>query len=374
MPHMYKGAVSSQVMRYRFRSFDAPHSGLYEGLDQGRTFMGSERLFDLRQLEAFAAVISTGSVTGAAKVIGKSQPVVSRLIQELEGDLGFDLFTRYGRRITPTENGVSFYREVERLLDDARRTRVRAEDMARRRTESIEIASTAAMASTIVPSALRILKESGNLPPNVTVRIQTSEAVIQSLASGAADIGIASMPLNHPGLEVPWIAEVSCVCVLPEDAPLARKETIELTDLADWQLVTLLNPYRVLGRISAAIERVHLETPSVIRTNSSAAALQMVKAGLGAALLEPVSPIIQNIEGLAVRPLSVHIPYLWGVVTPVGVPGSPVLPLLIKAMADASKVGLPGYRERDVRDLEAILKNIYDFDAVDADGDGQGVD
>ena len=63
------------------------------------------------------------------------------------------------------------------------------------------------------------------------------------------------------------------------DAPLARKETIDLTDLADWQLVTLLNPYRVLGRISAAIERVHLETPSVIRTNSSAAALQMVKAG-----------------------------------------------------------------------------------------------
>ena len=148
--------------------------------------MDSERLFDLRQLEAFAAVISTGSVTGAAKVIGKSQPVVSRLIQELESDLGFDLFTRYGRRITPTENGVSFYREVERLLDDARRTRLRAEDMSARRTESVEIVSTAAMASTIVPSALRILKERGNLPPNVTVRIQTSEAVIQSVASGAA--------------------------------------------------------------------------------------------------------------------------------------------------------------------------------------------
>ena len=135
MSYRYKETALAQALRYRFRSFDAPDDRLYVGFDQGGIFMDSERLFDLRQLEAFAAVISTGSVTGAAKVIGKSQPVVSRLIQELESDLGFDLFTRYGRRITPTENGVSFYREVERLLDDARRTRLRAEDMSARRTE-----------------------------------------------------------------------------------------------------------------------------------------------------------------------------------------------------------------------------------------------
>ena len=116
MSYRYKDTALAQALRYRFRSFDAPDDRLYVGFDQGGIFMDSERLFDLRQLEAFAAVISTGSVTGAAKVIGKSQPVVSRLIQELESDLGFDLFTRYGRRITPTENGVSFYREVERLF------------------------------------------------------------------------------------------------------------------------------------------------------------------------------------------------------------------------------------------------------------------
>src|SRR5690606_9695839 len=120
-----------------------------------------------------------------------------------------------------------------------------------------------------------------------------------------ADIGIASLPLDHPGLEVQWIAEAACVCVLREDDPLADRAVIDLQDLAGRPLVTLLNPYRVLGRISAAIQRAHVEAPSVLRTNSSTTALHMVREGMGCALLEPISPLAQAVPGTVVRPLAV---------------------------------------------------------------------
>jgi hypothetical protein len=48
---------------------------------------------DVRQLEAFAAVMSAGSVTGAARLLGRSQPAVTRLIQDLEADIGYALCT-----------------------------------------------------------------------------------------------------------------------------------------------------------------------------------------------------------------------------------------------------------------------------------------
>ncbi|ARO15249.1 putative transcriptional regulator protein, LysR family protein [Ketogulonicigenium robustum] len=321
--------------------------------------MAGAPLFDLRQLEAYAAVISTGSVTGAARVIGKSQPVVTRLVQDLEAELGFALFARHGRRITPTQNGSLFYREVERLLADASRTRQRAADLAHRQIASIELAATATMAASIVPHALKTLRAQGYSPKEIILRNQTSEEVIQSVAARQADVGIASLPLDHPGLEVQWIAEASCVCVLHEDDPLAAQSVIDLAALAGRQLITLLNPYRILGRISAALADIDVD--AVIRTNSSTTALNMVSAGLGVAILEPVSPVGQHFAHTVVRPLSVSIPYYWGIITPIGLPESPIVQPLVEALIAASDMGMPGFRVRDPRDTESIQKNIFNF-------------
>ncbi len=71
---------------------------------------------DLRQLEAFAAVMSAGSVTAAGKMLGRSQPSVTRVIQELEQELGFALFERSGPKVTPTHKAFMMYGEVESAL------------------------------------------------------------------------------------------------------------------------------------------------------------------------------------------------------------------------------------------------------------------
>jgi DNA-binding transcriptional LysR family regulator len=65
--------------------------------------------FDIRQMEAFAAVMSAGSITGAARLLGRSQPALSRLIQDLETRLGFALLHRNGPRVSPTRRGILFH-------------------------------------------------------------------------------------------------------------------------------------------------------------------------------------------------------------------------------------------------------------------------
>ena len=70
---------------------------------------------NLRQLEAFAAVMKTGSITQAAQSMHLSQPAVSKLIGDLEHALGFDLFIRArGSALTVTPEAEYFFHEVER--------------------------------------------------------------------------------------------------------------------------------------------------------------------------------------------------------------------------------------------------------------------
>src|SRR6202051_1172198 len=72
---------------------------------------------DIRLLEAFRAVVESGSGTHAASSLGITHPAVSAQIARLESELGFSLFTRTGNRLRLTSEAVTFRAEVERTLD-----------------------------------------------------------------------------------------------------------------------------------------------------------------------------------------------------------------------------------------------------------------
>ena len=52
-----------------------------------------------RQIDAFQTLITSGTVTKTASLLGISQPAVSRLISDLEKSAGFKLFHRSGRKL-----------------------------------------------------------------------------------------------------------------------------------------------------------------------------------------------------------------------------------------------------------------------------------
>lgn len=58
---------------------------------------------NFKQVEAFRAVMLSGSMTAAAEALHTSQPNISRLIAQLERLNGFSLFERIGSRLVPTD-------------------------------------------------------------------------------------------------------------------------------------------------------------------------------------------------------------------------------------------------------------------------------
>ena len=151
-----------------------------------------------RQVEAFRAVMVTGSMTSAAELLGVSQPAVSRLIRDFELAVTFRLFERRGNQITPTPEAVSLLSEVERAFVGLARISEHATAIRSHQAGSLRIAALPALAMGALPRFVgRFMRERPNL--QIALHGMPSHLVIEAVAAGQADLGYAVGPLERPG-------------------------------------------------------------------------------------------------------------------------------------------------------------------------------
>src|SRR5690554_7731289 len=107
---------------------------------------------EIRQFEAFAAVHASGSVTAAARLLDRYQPVVSRQLQDLEQELGFTLFTRTRPQVTLTEQGRQFLEEVRNVLTGLQQLEARSREIAEGRAQPLRLASSLSLSAGLMPA------------------------------------------------------------------------------------------------------------------------------------------------------------------------------------------------------------------------------
>ncbi len=112
------------------------------------------------------------------------------------------------------------------------------------------------------------------------------------------------------------------------------------------------------GRYDKALKKVKAPLLETIETNSSANILGCVRAGLGVAILEPVTGWGMPLAGVAIRPLQEDIPYFFGVITPQGRQLSSAAQALVEALADAAAQLLPGFKRLTASEHPRIMRII----------------
>ncbi|MBT9384363.1 LysR family transcriptional regulator [Pseudooceanicola sp. CBS1P-1] len=264
----------------------------------------------MRDLEAFVSVMATGSMTGAARQLGIGQPAVTRMIRDLEAQVGFALFERNGPRISPTAKGLLFFEDARQLLSSFTRLSRRAVSLRDETVGALALAATPTMAAGLAPVLMDHL--GAGLPPAVTLTTMDAEHLARALQSGACDYGLSALPFSHAGVECLATAEASLVAVLPEAQAEDADRPFELAQLAGQRLLTVGNSYRVRHAINAALLEAGVTPGAEITTNSSLNAILSARAGLGIALVDCVSARGVPVPGVAVRPLARPIPYAWG--------------------------------------------------------------
>src|SRR5450830_872108 len=195
----------------------------------------------LRHIEVFNAIMLTGSVSAAARLINITQPAVSRTLQHAEIQLGFALFQRAKGRLTPTTEALTLFPHIERLfaqLDEVQRlaTSLRGGQVA----GELRIVSVVALSYDILPRALARFKKKH---PDIVVSVEAlhSPQIASSLMLQEADVGFVFSTLSHPSLTHEPLAECTMVCVVPKGLLPARKLRLGLLSLADLVDVPVIN-------------------------------------------------------------------------------------------------------------------------------------
>jgi DNA-binding transcriptional LysR family regulator len=265
----------------------------------------SPLVFKLRHMEVFRAVMLTGSISGAAKMLYVSQPAVSKLIAYVEGRLNLRLFDRLNNRLVPTADAHALYREVDRVYQAAMAVNECAAALAASPSQQLRICCSASLATAVLPAALAEVKRE---VPSMKILWHTSlivEMPIQ-LLSKKVDLSIAALPVIHDHLHSRAFMRGYMVCVLPHGHPLADEPAISLHQLENEALM-LFRPDMPFGKLLAeAIERAGAQLSSFLDFSNAVEAAALVKQGMGVTIIDE---FVAAESGLVVKPLVEEIEF-----------------------------------------------------------------
>lgn len=275
----------------------------------------------LRELEVLRALIATRKTTSAAQRLGISQPAVSRAIAGLERRTGRALFRREGGRLVPTADALLLYEQVAPIF--ATLERLERAPWATGGGAPLRLAAPATLAHAFLPKLVAAFaREAGGLP--VQVEIGTTMDVIASVADGNVDLGITDTGAPHASVKLEPFRRSSAHLVLGVDHPLAARAAIGPADLDGVDLIVLTRRFAVRTIFDRLMMDAGAEPTIVFEVATAAMAYELVRAGVGVALLNPFPLAFTADPGVVFRPFEPAVAFQTSFVVSAAVPLPPV--------------------------------------------------
>jgi DNA-binding transcriptional LysR family regulator len=289
----------------------------------------------IRQLEAFHAVLKTGSATRAAELLRISQPSVSKLVLDLEADIDLRLFERVRRRLIPTPEGRRLGQEVEGLFLQLSRIEHVGNEMRAKGIGELRIATLPALGIGLVPQVLaKLLHVHPGI--NAVLSVVPSQRVVEMMAAGEADIGFAypvpgipSTLIRHP------LAILPAVAALPRGHRLARRSVLQPEDLFSGDpFISLGREDRSRDNMDVIFGKTSVAPKVVIETQFAAVACELVATGAGIALIDAVTANFYR-GRVVIKPVNPTFNFDFGAITLAGQPQSSIVHDFLQAVATA---------------------------------------
>jgi DNA-binding transcriptional LysR family regulator len=152
--------------------------------------------FDWNRARAFLVTAEEGSLAAAARSMGMTQPTLGRQVAALESEIGFDLFTRRGRGLELTPNGIKLLEHVRLMGDAANQFSLSASGRSDQIEGDVSITASELLSTFMLPSMIKALRQ---LEPGIEIEIHSTNEQ-RDINRREADIAIRSVRPTQPEL------------------------------------------------------------------------------------------------------------------------------------------------------------------------------
>lgn len=243
---------------------------------------------DLWALRVLDAVVTAGTISGAAEIVGRSQPQISRIVRDLETELGFELFFRIGRRLSPTPNCLVVLNEGRDILDRMTSLSTRVRELRALQQPGLHIvAPPYAFHGLLPPIVAELRVEMPEVPLTVSGLHRDDDG--NWIVPSGFNVGLAVLPFDLRDVVQQPVGLFELAVVVPVGHALANRKSATIKDVGNYPLIALRQAAPLRRHMDRMFETAGI-TPNIVMTvPDSTFALRMVMEGAGIAVGDALS-------------------------------------------------------------------------------------
>ncbi|MFT3779161.1 MAG: LysR substrate-binding domain-containing protein [Ottowia sp.] len=263
---------------------------------------------NLRQIEIFRAVMLSGGISDAARMLNVTQPGISRAVKHLEKQLNIRLFQRLKGRLLPTGEARELFERIQLVYKGVQDVQTFARSLGDGSHTTLRVVCSPSVGLHVVPRVISNLLR--RMPSaRFELEILPSLALVDALVMGHADVGVGAAAIDpavidHPLLRIKRIGQLRMVCVGSKEYGLASKASVSAHDVRKLPFITF-DTHTTQGQLlEQAFSKVHPPIEPVASVRFARTACSLAEAGVGVAFVDELTAASAANEGIDILPVT----------------------------------------------------------------------
>lgn len=261
---------------------------------------------NFRQIEVFRAIMITGSIKGASKLLYVSQPAISRLMSYTEQKLKIKLFERIKGRLFPTPEAHVLFDKINVAYKEIQQVNYVLEDLVNNRSGILRISSNPTLGLNLIPQAI---KKFNSKFPEIRIIFHTllPEMMLSSILSQKVELGITFGYEFHPNINFQELYNSKLVVAIPANYPDGKKKEFSIQNLQNKSIITYGSDSSFGQIILNLLSDNEIKVFNKIEVQQIHVACEFVQAGVGMAFVDELTANNYIGDNVIFRPMDVSV-------------------------------------------------------------------